>query len=88
MASGVRMAVHGAGIDPKSIPLVGIDYIAEAREAIRNGEQLASFTYPTSSREAAVQVVKILYGKPCQREVMVESVLVTRENVEEVEPIF
>lgn len=88
MASGVRMALHGAGIDPKSIPLVGIDYIPEAREAIRNGEQLASFTYPTCAREAAEQAVKILYGKPFERKVMVDSVLVTRENVEQVEPIF
>lgn len=88
MATGIRLALRGAGIDPKSIPLVGIDYIPEAREAIRNGEQLASFSYPTCGRETVEQVARILAGKPFKRNVMVESVLVTQKNVEKVEPIF
>jgi ribose transport system substrate-binding protein len=88
MAAGVRLALRAAGIDPSRIPLVGIDYIAESREAIRHGEQLASFTYPTCGKAAVEQVVKILNGRPFTRDVTVESVLVTRSNVEEVEPIF
>ncbi|MCU7934365.1 MAG: substrate-binding domain-containing protein [Candidatus Thiodiazotropha sp. (ex Dulcina madagascariensis)] len=88
MAAGARMALHAAGIDPRTLPIVGIDYIGEAREAIRNGEQLASFTYPTCAREGVQQVVKILYGMPFEREMSVDSVMVTRDNVERVEPIF
>jgi ribose transport system substrate-binding protein len=88
MAAGARMALRGAGIDPKTIPLVGIDYIPESRDAIRSGEQLASFTYPTCAKEGVAQVMRILHGKPFKHDVMVESTLVTKENVEEVEPIF
>ncbi|MCU7922022.1 MAG: substrate-binding domain-containing protein [Candidatus Thiodiazotropha sp. (ex Dulcina madagascariensis)] len=88
MAAGARMALHAADIDPRTLPIVGIDYIGEAREAIRNGEQLASFTYPTCAREGVQQVVKILYGMPFEREMSVDSVMVTRDNVERVEPVF
>ncbi len=88
MASGARMALKAAGIDPKTLPIVGIDYIAEAREAIRNGEQLASFTYPSCAEEGVRQVLKILRGEPIEKVVTVDSVMVTRDNVERVEPIF
>jgi ribose transport system substrate-binding protein len=88
MAAGARMVLLAAGIDPKTIPIVGIDYIAEARKAIRNGEQLASFTYPTCAKEGAQQVLKILHDRPFEREVTVDSVKVTRDNVEQVETIF
>lgn len=88
MASGARMALRAAGIEPQTVPIVAIDYIPEAREAIRNGEQLASFTYPTCAEETAEQVVRILKGQPFERRLMVESVMVTRDNVEQVEPIF
>ncbi|MCU7906368.1 MAG: substrate-binding domain-containing protein [Candidatus Thiodiazotropha sp. (ex Epidulcina cf. delphinae)] len=88
MAAGARMALHAAGIDPRTVPIVGIDYISEAREAIRNGEQLASFTYPTCAGEGVQQIVKILYGMPFERDLSVDSKMVTRDNVERVEPIF
>ena len=88
MAAGARMALRAAGIEPQSVPVVAIDYIPEAREAIRNGEQLASFTYPTCARETAEQVMRILKGQPFARRLMVESVMVTQDNVGQVEPIF
>lgn len=88
MAAGARLALKGAGIDPKTIPLVGIDYIAEAREAIMNGEQDASFVYPTFVREAAETAVKLLSGKPVPREIVVPSQMVTRDNVARIAPIF
>lgn len=88
MASGARIALKKAGIDPKSIVIVGIDYIPEAREAIRNGEQAASFTYPTSGREGAETVVRILRGEAVPREQTVPFTMVTRDNVERVPTIF
>jgi len=88
MASGARLALKKAGIDPQSLLIVGIDYIAEAAEAIRNGEQTATFTYPTGGKEGAEIALKILRGEPVPKEYVLESVMVTRENVERVEPIF
>ncbi len=88
MAAGARMALRGRGIDPATVPTVGIDYIAEAREAIRAGEQAASFTYPTFGKEGAELAMRLLRGQTVPREVIAESVMVTRDNVDAVEPIF
>jgi len=88
MASGARIALIEAGIDPATVPIVGIDYISEAREAIRAGDQVASFTYPTCGEQAAELALRILRGEAVPREVEVPSVMVTRENVERVETIF
>ncbi|MEW6163704.1 MAG: substrate-binding domain-containing protein [Pseudomonadota bacterium] len=89
MALGAILALKKAGIDPRSIPITGIDYIGETRAAIRAGEIAASFTYPTFGREGAAAAVTLLRGgKLARKEVVVESVAVTRENVDKVEPIF
>lgn len=88
MADGARRALKRAGIDPRTIPIVGIDYIAEARRAIRAGEESATFTYPTCGAEGAQAALKILNGEPVPKTQMVESVMVTKDNVESVEPIF
>jgi len=88
MASGARMVLRATGRDPQDFHIVGIDYIAEAREAIRNGEQDASFTYPTGGREGAQYVLNILRGEPLPKKVILDSVRVTRDNVEIVDPIF
>lgn len=88
MAAGARIALKRAGIDPGTIPIIGIDYISEARDAIRAGEQDASFLYPTFGREGALYALKILNGETVPREIIVESKMVTRDNVEQVKPIF
>lgn len=88
MATGARLALKAAGIDPKSKLIVGIDYIPEARDAIRAGEQAATFTYPTSGREGAALAVRILRGETVEREIEVPSEMVTRTNVETVETVF
>lgn len=88
MANGACLALKKAGIDPKDILIVGIDYISEAREAIRKGEQDATFTYPTCGKEGAQAAVKILKGEKVPKEKVVESIMVTKDNVDEIEPIF
>lgn len=88
MASGARIALQKAGIKPESKIIVGIDYIKEARDAIRNGQQAASFLYPTSGKQAVQAVIRILQGKKVAKRIVVESQMITRENVEKIEPIF
>lgn len=88
MASGARLALIKAGISPKKKFIVGIDYIQEAREAIRLGEQSASFLYPTSAKETADIVVKILNGRKVPKKVIVNSKMITKDNVELIKPIF
>lgn len=88
MATGARLALKRLGINPATIPITGIDYISQAREAILAGEQAASFTYPTFGKEGADYALRLLKGEVVPKEVIVESVMVTRENAESVEPIF
>jgi len=88
MASGARLALKQAGISPKSVPIIGIDYIPEARAAIRAGEQFASFTYPTCGDEAADVAMQILSGNIVPRKIEVKSQMVTRENVDRIDTIF
>lgn len=88
MASAVRMALKAHGRDPADIMILGIDYISEARDAIRNGEQTLSFTYPTAGREGAEVAVQIIRGESVEKEIVLPSVKVSAENVNEVEPIF
>jgi ribose transport system substrate-binding protein len=88
MASGARMALRQAGIDPGSLLIAGIDYIAEARRAIRRGEQTVSYTYPTGGAQGAAMALRLLRGQPVPREMVIESQQVTADNVARVTPIF
>lgn len=88
MASGARLALKHAKIDIKSKIIIGIDYISEAKQAIINNEQYASFLYPTCAEQTADIVVKILHKKPYKRETLVDSTLITKENVDQIAPIF
>lgn len=88
MAIGARMALKGHGLNPKDLIIVGIDYIKEAQEAIRNGEEYASFTYPTGGTQGALLAVRLMKGKKVPKDIIVDSVMVTRENVESIRPIF
>ncbi len=88
MAIGARLVLKKAGIAPETIVIVGIDYISQARQAIREGEQDGSFVYPTCGKEGGRYALKILQGEEVPGEVVVPSLLVTRENVDEIEPVF
>ena len=88
MVTGLRMALRRHGIPIEPIFIAGVDYIAEAREAIRAGEQDVSFTYPTGGEEGAELVIDLLQGKPVRAETVKPFETVTPANVEEVEPIF
>jgi len=88
MAAGARMVFKNRGINPASIPTVGIDFLPETKLAIMNGEQFASFTYPTCGKVAVAAALDILHGKKVNRYIPVPYQLVTRDNVNEVMAIF
>lgn len=88
MAAGARLALEHAGIDPRSMPIVGVDYITEARRALLDGSQAATFTYPTCADEGARATRAILRGKPVPKEIIVPTEMVTPENAATVAPIF
>ncbi|MFT7880673.1 MAG: substrate-binding domain-containing protein [Sulfurimonas sp.] len=88
MLSGVRDVLRRHGIDPASIIMVGCDYTAEAKEAIREGAQHASVLFPLGGKEAAEVAVSLLKGERVPKHIQIPVKLVTRENVKEVSPIF
>ncbi|RUM62659.1 MAG: LacI family transcriptional regulator [Sulfurimonas sp.] len=88
MLIGARIALNDHGIDPSSLVSVGIDYIKPARCAIRSGRQTSSFLYALGAKESADIAMKILAGEPVPKEIILESLQVTRDNADVIEPIF
>ncbi|MBF0248271.1 MAG: substrate-binding domain-containing protein [Alphaproteobacteria bacterium] len=88
MLSGVRVVLKRHGIDPSSIVMVGCDYVSEAQEAIRNDAQSGSVLFPLGGKMAVEVALKILAGEPVPKHVSIPVKLVTKENVDEVDPIF
>lgn len=88
MAEGARMALTQAGIDPSSLPIVGIDYIRSARDALLIGQQSLSFTYPTGGQEGAELAVRLLKGETVPKRVEVPFLRVSPSNATDIEPIF
>lgn len=88
MASGARLALRRGRRDPKSIVLVGIDYLPEARDAILAGEQTASFIYPTCVPEIVRAAQEMLAGRRVARRILVPSTLVDSGNVQRVKSAF
>jgi ribose transport system substrate-binding protein len=87
MLIGAREVMRHLGKDT-SIPMVGIDYVKAAREAIINGEQSASFTYPTVAKEGVEAMMKLLNGEELPRKIEVESIKITPQNAQDIAPIF
>jgi len=87
MATGVKLVMENYQ-DNRNIPIVGIDYIKEAKEAILNGKQLASFVYPTCAKEGIETIVSIIEGKEIKKNQTIETIMVDKNNVMDIEPIF
>lgn len=88
MAVGAIMVLQKYGVDTKKMVIVGIDYVKEGRELIRQGLMDASFKNPTGGQEAARAAAEIVHGREVPREIIIDSVMVTEENVNRIEPIF
>lgn len=88
MLSGVRSVLNRRGIDPASLITVGCDYTSEARDAIRAGTQSASVLFPLGGRQTVEVALRIFRGETAPKHITIPVRLVTRANVETVEPVF
>ena len=88
MLSGVRSVFKRHNLDQTDIIMVGCDYTNEAREAIRKGAQSASILFPLGGHKTVEIALKILQGEKVPRHILIPVKLVTKENVNEVQPVF
>lgn len=88
MLSGVRMVLNKNKIDPRSIVMVGCDYTSEAQDAIRKGTQSGSVLFPLGGRKSVEIALKIFARESVPKHIYIPVKLVTKENVEQVPPIF
>lgn len=88
MLSGVRLAMSRYKMDLTSIITIGCDYTSEAQNAIKNGIQTGSILFPLGGTMAAQVVLKLFAKEAVLKHILIPVKLVTKENVEEVNPIF
>lgn len=88
MISGVRSAMQKVGKDPSSIIMIGCDYTSEAKSEIKKGTQSASIKFPLGAKQAVSYAIDIFDGKKLPKHILIPVELVTKENVENMEPIF
>lgn len=89
MLSGVRAVLAKHKIDPSSIIMIGCDYISEAQEAIRAGSQTGSVYFPLGGKAAIDAAARILSGEIPPKHLQIPAdLLVTRQNVDQVKPVF
>jgi ribose transport system substrate-binding protein len=87
MAAGARVVIDKRD-DRRDIPIIGIDYISEARDAILNGKQLASFIYPTCAKKGIETIVSLIEGKKVPKNLIIDTIMVDKDNVKFQKPIF
>lgn len=87
MLIGAREVIkrHKNKID---FPTTSIDYIKETKSALLNEEQTASFLYPTAAKEGVQTIIDIINNKKIQKNVILDTIMITKENAKEIEPIF
>ena len=88
MLSGVRMVLEKNKIDYGSIVMVGCDFTSEAKQAISQGTQSGSVLFPLGGNKSVEIALKIFAGNKVPKHIFIPVKLVTKENVEEVTPIF
>lgn len=88
MLSGFRTAYENAGLNPSNIITVGCDYTSEAKESINKGTQTASVLFPLGGKESIDVALEILEKKDVIKHIVIPVKLVTKENSQEVKPVF
>lgn len=87
MALGAIQAIKDAGRGGEMI-VIGLDGQKEELDAIRAGDLAATWTYSPAGTEGFETALKILKGEPVPPRVILPSVQITRDNVDQVQPAF
>lgn len=88
MASGARSALLKHNINPASIITIGCDYTREAQREILSGNQTGSIKFPLAGKQSAQVALDIIRGEKVPKHIIIPVQLVTKENAQQVEPIF
>jgi ribose transport system substrate-binding protein len=88
MLSGARLALEKHHLDPHALITVGCDYTREAHDAIRDGKQTGSVLFPLGGTKAVEIAKKLLAKEAVPQRVEIAVKLVTRDNLNQVQPIF
>ncbi|MHB1453441.1 MAG: substrate-binding domain-containing protein [Saccharofermentanales bacterium] len=83
MAIGVHRAAAGNDADIRIIGVDGMPSQFNGLDAIKNGLLDATFFYPTGGREAIINAMKILTGEEVPKQIELQTVLITKENLDE-----
>ncbi|WP_434668304.1 substrate-binding domain-containing protein [Paraburkholderia sp. A3BS-1L] len=87
MALGAIQAIKESG-RTKEIKVLGIDGQKEEFDAIRAGDELATWLYPPAGTEGMAIALKVLKGEKVPPKVVLPTVRVTKDNVNQVTPAF
>lgn len=87
MLEGVRNVMNKYNKD-LTTPMVGIDYIKAASKAIKNGHQTATFVYQTAAKEGIQAIIDIINNKTIKKNITLDTLKVTKDNVNKIKPIF
>ncbi|CAL8481391.1 substrate-binding domain-containing protein [Caballeronia sp. S22] len=87
MALGAIQAIKESGRSGE-IKVLGLDGQKEEFEAIRSGDEAATWLYPPAGTESMAVAVKILKGEKVPPKVVLPTVRVTKENIDSVKPAF
>jgi ABC-type sugar transport system substrate-binding protein len=88
MLIGAREVMKKKDIDMTKIIMVGVDYINAAKTAIESNTQTASFLYPTCGKEGVKLIVNIISGKNIKKYNLLDIVMIDKNNIEDMRPIF
>jgi ABC-type sugar transport system substrate-binding protein len=87
MALGAIQAIKESGRS-KEIKVVGLDGQKEEFEAIRAGDEAATWLYPPAGTEGMTVALKVLKGEKVPAKIILPTVRVTKDNVDSVKPAF
>jgi ABC-type sugar transport system substrate-binding protein len=87
MALGAIQAIKESGRSGE-IKVVGLDGQKEEFDAIRAGDEAATWLYPPAGTEGMAVALRILKGEKVPAKIVLPTVGVTKENVDKVQPAF
>ena len=83
MALGALQTIEDAGYGDLGIKILSIDAQKKTLEYIKEGKVYGSFTYPWPADKAIETALKVLHGEKVEKNIVLETTLVTKDNVDQ-----